>query len=207
VPFVAVSVARFPATPPEVETDGVVSLVTLSVSDAPVSDDASRSGVVGADGAAVSIVSSRAGLATLELPAASVSVALTDQTSGLSVGIVHEVALPTTYEHDAVDKPFDAVSFIVSPEIPPDADNVGVKSLVRLSVSDAPVSDDASKSGVVGADGTDDGMGAAAGASMIMPKELLAKDVFPAGSVSVALTDHEPAANVGKSHEVLVPIV
>src|SRR3978361_616703 len=54
---------------------GVVTVVMLSVLDAPVSNDASRSGVPGATGAAVSMVTASAAEAVLTLPARSVALA------------------------------------------------------------------------------------------------------------------------------------
>ncbi len=54
---------------------GVLSPVRLSVSDAPVSEAGSRS-IVGAAGAAVSMVTVRMSEASLSLPSASVAVAV-----------------------------------------------------------------------------------------------------------------------------------
>ena len=56
-PFVAVIVTRSPEEPPlDNDIVGVVSVVSLSVFDVPVSEAAARSGAPGADGAVVSSV-------------------------------------------------------------------------------------------------------------------------------------------------------
>ena len=73
-----------------------MSAVTLSESDTPVSDDARRSGVVGAFGPAGVIVTASDGLDALTLPAMSAKVAVTDHAPGIIVGMVHDVARPTT---------------------------------------------------------------------------------------------------------------
>ena len=84
-PLVAVMVAVLPLLPPLTENVGVVSFVTLSVSDEPVSDAAARSGAVGADGGVVMVRASDE--EELEvLPAGSVSVPVTVQEPGVSVG-------------------------------------------------------------------------------------------------------------------------
>lgn len=105
---------------------------------------------------------------------------------------------PTTYEHDRVVAPCVAVIVIVSPAVPPVADTVGVVSDVRLSVEDVPRSDDASRSGVPGAEG--------AVVSMVIGRAVPATDWFPAGSVTLAVTDHAPDPSaVPMSHEVATP--
>ena len=106
--------------------------------------------------------------------------------------------------------PFVAVMVAVSPVVPPDVLSVGVVSLVMLSVLDAPVSDDASRSGAVGAEGPlppDDDGPLLTGASMIKLNGELLADVLPAGSVSVAVVLHVPPDIVGRSHDVAVPTV
>ena len=95
-PLVAVIVAISPVAPPDVLSVGVVSLVTLSVLDAPVSDEARRSGIVGAAGAEVSIVRLVASLEADRLPDVSVRVPVTLQDPGVIDGRVHDVAEPTT---------------------------------------------------------------------------------------------------------------
>jgi hypothetical protein len=95
-PFEAVSVAISPTEPPLVDRDGVSSLVTLSVADCPVSDDASRSGGVGAGGAVASIVIGSEELVALRFPEESVVVALTLHAPGANAGNVHDVAESTT---------------------------------------------------------------------------------------------------------------
>lgn len=89
-------VAVSPVAPPEVLNVGVLSLVMLSEFDAPVSDDARRSGVVGAAGAAVSIVRFVAPLEADRFPDGSVSVAVTLHGPGVIDGRLHDVAEPTT---------------------------------------------------------------------------------------------------------------
>ena len=94
--MVAVIVAISPVVPPDVLSVGVVSLVMLSVLDAPVSDDASRSGADGVAGAVVSIVRLVASLEADRLPDVSVSAPLTVHDPGVNDGSVHDVAEPTT---------------------------------------------------------------------------------------------------------------
>ena len=95
--------------------------------------------------------------------------------------------------------PLVAVMVAVSPVEPPVVENVGVVSLVTLSVSDEPVSDAAARSGaVLGADG---------GVEMVRGSEEEALEVLPAGSVSVPVTVQEPGLSVGRSQEVADPMV
>ena len=94
--------------------------------------------------------------------------------------------------------PLVAVMVAVSPVEPPVVENVGVVSLVTLSVSDEPVSDAAARSGAVGADGA---------AAMVRGSEEEALEVLPAGSVSVPVTFQEPGVSVGRSQEVADPMV
>lgn len=103
-----------------------------------------------------------------------------------------------------------AVMVAVSPVAPPEVLNVGVVSLVTLSVLDAPVSDDGSRSGAVGAEGLllpDDEDPLPAGASMTTFNGELLADVLPAGSVTVAVVFHVPPDIVGRSHDVAAPTV
>ena len=95
VPFVAVTVAVSPAFPPASETAGVVSFVASSVSDVPVSDDTSRSGAPGADGAVVSRVRLRAVVAVPALPAGSVTDAEMDHVPSAIRGRSQEESVPT----------------------------------------------------------------------------------------------------------------
>ena len=91
-PFVAETVMVSPAEPPEADTAGVESFVTLSVLDEPESDAASRSAAPGADGAAVSTVNDSAPPADDWFPAASVNLAVTDHTPSDNTGRSHEAA-------------------------------------------------------------------------------------------------------------------
>jgi len=192
---VAVMVAVSPALPPLVDIDGVVSLVMLSVLDAPVSDDASRSGAVGA----VRTVMLSDPLGDDTLPAESVSVATTVQFPKVRVGSVHFVSTPTTYVQERMVVALLAEIVAISPAIPPLVDIVGVVSLVMLSVVDAPVSDDASRSGAVGARG--------ATASITTEVAGLAAVRTPDGSVNVPVRLQVPVASVGNVHALSVPTV
>ena len=93
--------------------------------------------------------------------------------------------------------PFTAEIVTVSPVTPPVAENVGVVSVVLLSEVEEPESDAVARSGAAGADGEV--------ASIFTDNAELDVEVFPAGSVTVALTDHVPSVSVGKSQEVAVP--
>lgn len=191
----AVMVAVSPALPPLVDIDGVVSLVMLSVLDAPVSDVASKSGAVGA----ARIVMFSGALGREMLPAVSMSVATTVQLPNVRAGSVHDVSVPTTYEHERVVVALLAEIVAILPVAPPLVDTAGVVSLVTLSVLDAPVSDDASRSGVVGASG--------AVGSMVIEVAGLDAVRVPDGSVNVPVRLQLPAANVGSVHALSEPTV
>jgi hypothetical protein len=192
-PFVAVTVAVSPVDPPGTENVGVVSEVTLSLFEVPVSEPDARSGAPGAEVAVESTVNGRPELAADWLPAGSVRRDVNVHEPSVRTGRSHDVAEPTTYEQDSVEAPFVAVIVIVSPADPPDPDTLGVVSAVRSSVPELPVSDTGDRSGVPGADGavvsTDTG---SAGPAV---------DVLPAGSVTFAVIDQLPAVSVGRSHE------
>jgi len=96
VPLVAEMVIVSPLVPPLALIVGVVSLVLLSVFDAPESDDAERSTPDGADGAAPSIVIGSAVDDVDVLPAGSVRVAEMFHVPSVSVGSVQFVADPMT---------------------------------------------------------------------------------------------------------------
>ena len=91
-PFTAVNSTVSPAVAPTSVMVGVVSDVTLSESDDPRSDEATRSGVPGVNGAVVSTVSESEAPAADVLPAASVSVADTDHVPSVRVGRSHDAA-------------------------------------------------------------------------------------------------------------------
>ena len=148
VPSYRVTVLLASAVP--VKT-GVVMLVMLSVLDLPVSDAAVISGADGATGAIVSIVTDRADDTTLTLPATSVAVAEMLWTPFAKDDVVTMVHVPpvTTPEPIAV-APSNRVTVLPASAVPV---NVGVTTLVMLSVLDAPLSEAASRSGVVGAAG------------------------------------------------------
>jgi hypothetical protein len=199
VPLVAEMVMVSPFAPPAALIVGVVSLVLLSVSDAPVSDDAARSTPVGADGGVVSRVIGNAVDDVDVLPAGSVKVAEMFHVPSVSVGSVQFVADPITYVHDKVVVPLVAEMVMVSPFAPPTALKVGVASLVLLSVFDAPESDDAERSTPDGAVG---GV-----ASMLIDNDPVDGPVFPAASVTEADTVHVPSDNVGNEQLVAAPTV
>ena len=126
----------------------------LSASDAPVSDDATRSGAAGADGGAVSRVNDVDDPAGDTLPAGSVRVPDTDHVPSVSAGDKsHDVADPMVYVQLLVTEPFVAEIVATSPVDPPETENVGVVSLVTSSELDRPVSEAVARSGTPGADG------------------------------------------------------
>ena len=94
--MVAEMVMVSPFAPPVALKVGVVSLVLLSESDAPVSDAAARSTPEGADGEVVSIVIGNAVDDGETLPAGSVRVAEIFHVPSVSVGRVQFVADPMT---------------------------------------------------------------------------------------------------------------
>ena len=96
VPLVAEMVIVSPLVPPLALKVGVVSLVLLSVFDAPVSDASARSTPEGADGGVVSIVTGNAVDDGEMLPAGSVNVDEMFQVPSVSVGSVQFVAEPMT---------------------------------------------------------------------------------------------------------------
>jgi hypothetical protein len=198
VPLVAEIVMVSPFAPPAALKVGVASLVLLSESDDPESDDAERSTPDGADGAVPSIVMGSADDDVDVLPAGSVSVDEMFHVPSVSVGSVQFVAVPITYVHDTVVVPLVAEMVMVSPLVPPLALNVGVVSLVLLSESDVPVSDDANRSTPVGAVG---GV-----VSIVMGNADEEVEVLPAGSVNVAETFHVPSVSVGSVQLVAAPM-
>src|SRR5258705_187357 len=126
-------------------------LVLLSVV-LPESDAAARSGVDGAAGAAVSIVTERPAEATLVLPAMSVCLAVRVWLPPDNVELVIDqlpepfaVAVPRTVV------PLVSNSVTVAPTSAPLPVNTGVVTLVMLSVLDDPVSVTAVMSGAAGA--------------------------------------------------------
>jgi hypothetical protein len=199
VPLVAEMVIVSPLVPPLALKVGVVSLVLLSESDAPVSDAANKSRPVGAVGAVPSIVMGNAVDDGEMLPAGSVSVEEMFQVPSVSVGSVQFVADPMTYVHDTVLVPLVAEMVIVSPLVPPLALIVGVESLVLLSVFDAPESDDANRSTPDGADG---GV-----VSIVIGNDPVAWPLFPAASATEADNVHVPSDNVGNEQLVAAPTV
>lgn len=165
---------------------GVASLVMLSVLELPVSLPADRSGVLGALGAAVSMVTERAEDAAELLPAASVAVAVILWLPAAKVEAVilqlpepSAVALPTEPSTLEVK-----VTVTLASEVPL---KVGVLSDVSLSALELPVSLAASRSGVPGAFGAVE--------SMVTARALEADEVFPAASVAVAVMLWAPAVS------------
>ena len=93
-----------------------------------------------------------------------------------------------------------ALIVAVSPVVPPlDSENVGVVSVVLLSVLEFPVSDDAARSGAPGALG--------AVVSTVRGVAELADEVWPAASLIVPVTFQLPGVSVGSVHEVADPMV
>ena len=129
-------------------TVGVVSLVTLSVAEVPLSEPAARSGVDGAAGAAVSIVRLSAAEATLSLPAASVAVAvrLCAPLPSAVLVIIH-APLPWQPPRPRIVAPSLSVTVLPAAAVPL---TVGVVSLVTLSVAEVPLSEPAARSGSTG---------------------------------------------------------
>ena len=191
-PFVAVNNTVSPVVVPASARVGVVSDVTSSADDEPVSEAAARSGATGADGAVVSMTRLRAAPADDVFPAASVRVAVTDHVPSERVPRSHDVD-GWVNEHDTDVPPFVVVTVVVSPAAPPATDTVGVLSEVLSSVLEDPESDADARSGAAGADG--------AVASTVIESAEPADDTLPAGSVSVADTDHVPSLRVGRSHD------
>lgn len=198
-PFVAVTTTRAPSSSPGMLTSGVESDVTLSVDEDPVSLDVARSGRDGTSGSVLSMPSDRFPPDGETLPAGSVKVPDTRHEPSVSVGNVHELSVPTVYEHDNEVDPLVAVIVAISPVEPPLSDIVGVVSFVVSSVSDAPESDDASKSTSDGFSGADVSTARLSGDAAAL--------VLPASSVTAADTAHVPSVKVGRSHELAVPTV
>ena len=198
-PFVAVTVTTSPAEPPDADIVGVASFVTSSELDEPASEDEAKSGTDGALGTNASTDNDIDEPLAETFPAGSVSVPETVQLPPDNVGKSQDDPVPTVYEHDTVDTPLVALIVATSPTEPPDTENAGVVSEVRLSVEDEPKSDDANKSGTEGAEGAD--------VSTVKLKADPTDETFPAKSVRVEDTDHTPAVSVGKSHEVAEPTV
>lgn len=94
-PLVAVINTVSPVLPPTAAIAGVLSDVMLSVDEEPRSDAVTRSGATGVVGAVVSITVDSGVLAAETFPAASVSVAVTDQVPSVSAGRSQEVPVPT----------------------------------------------------------------------------------------------------------------
>ena len=125
-------------------------MVTLSVDDAPVSEDVTRSGADGGSGPTVSITREVADEVDETLFCASVRTDVRVHVPSASAGREHD-SIPgdTTYEHDTVVDPFVAVIVTVSPVFAPLAPASGVASLVTASLPEEPVSDVAV---IIGAD-------------------------------------------------------
>jgi hypothetical protein len=91
-----------------------------------------------------------------------------------------------------VPSSFLATIDTTSPSAAPGSPNAGVVSLVRLSEFDAPLSETGNKSGATG-------MGEVV--SIVKSRATLAGDAFPAGSVTVPTTFHEPSIRVPSVHD------
>ena len=93
--------------------------------------------------------------------------------------------------------PFVAVTVTVSPAVPPLMEIAGVRSFVMSSDVADPESESVTRSGVVGADGAVE--------STLIGSGVLAAEVLPAGSVSVAVTSQSPSVRVARSQAVATP--
>jgi hypothetical protein len=186
-----------PLVPPLALIVGVVSLVLLSESDAPESDDANRSTPVGADGGVVSIVSDNDPVAGLVFPAASVTEADTVHVPSDNVGNEQLVAAPTVYVHVTVEVPFVADTVTSSPVRAPGIEISGVESLVMLSELDAPLSDVANKSGADREGGL---------VAIVTGRAPDASDSLPNGSVNVEEMFHVPSVSVGSVQLAAAPM-
>jgi hypothetical protein len=186
-----------PFAPPVTPIVGVVSLVLLSVFDAPVSDDVNRSTPDGADGGVVAMVSGNDPVAGPVFPAASVTEADTVHVSSDNVGNEQLVAAPTVYVHVTVEVPFVADTVTTSPVRAPGIAISGVESFVMLSELEAPLSDVANKSGA------DRDGGAVA---IVTGKAPDTADTLPNGSVNVDEMFHVPSVSVGSVQLVAAPM-
>ena len=159
-------------------------MVRLSVLELPLSVAAVRSGVAGATGAAVSMVTLKAADATDVFPARSVCVAVILCTPSLRVLVVTDVLPPLATALPTTVAPSKRVT--VKPEVAATV-NVGVVLLVRLSVVELPLSLVAVKSGAPGAAG-----------AVVSMVTLRAADVvlLPAASVALALMLCVPSLSV-----------
>ena len=119
--------------------DGAVVLVMLSLFDVPMSEAAAMSGVPGAVGAALSIVTETSADFTLLLPAVSVAMAETRWIPALiSASVIDQLPDPSATPEPMIVSPSNRVIAALASAVPV---KVGVWSLVRLSLSEAPVSD------------------------------------------------------------------
>jgi hypothetical protein len=96
LPSDAVNVIVSPSFAPAIPKVGVVSVVTLSVCDPPLSEVVAKSGATGFDGAVASMVIGNAVDDGEMLPAGSVSVDEMFHVPSVSVGSVQFVAEPMT---------------------------------------------------------------------------------------------------------------
>src|SRR5712672_217432 len=132
---------------------GVATLVRLSVPDAPESEAVARSGVEGAVGAVLSIVTDSPVEAVLVLPAASVALAVIVWLPEASVeAVMLQLPLPSAVPVPSTVVPSVSYSLTVLPTSAVPV-KVGVATLVRLSVPDDPESEAVAWSGVEGAVG------------------------------------------------------
>jgi hypothetical protein len=151
----------------------------LSVLDAPVSVAAVISGADGAEGALVSMVMLRADEAGPRLPAVStiLAVMVCPPSDRELEGVKLQFPDPSAVAVPKTVDPSNTCTVLLGAAVPV---KVGVLSLVRLSVLDAPVSVAAVMSGV-------DGIEVGAVVSMVMLRGAEAGLTFPAPSVAVAV--------------------
>src|SRR3954449_5506907 len=130
---------------------GVATLVRLSVPDEPESEAVARSGVEGAAGAAVSMVTDRPPEAVPVLPAASVALAVIVWLPEASVDVAMlQLPLPSAVPLPTWVAPSNSVTVLPASAVPV---KVGVATLVRLSVPEEPESEAVARSGAEGAPG------------------------------------------------------
>ncbi len=143
-------VTRDPSLASGTPTEILRSWVTLSDDERPASELAARS-TLSSDESAVRMVIGKTGDAGVRLPARSTAseVPTTFHTPSASKGRSQPVAeAEATYEQTTSGYPArDAVMVMVEPSVAPGRKIPGVESLVMLSVEEAPVSDEATRSG------------------------------------------------------------
>ena len=181
-----VTVAPGSALPPV--TVGVVTLVRLSVLEAPLSLAVARSGAEGAKGAAISTVTTSDAEAALTLPARSVCLTVSVcAPADSALAVIDQLPSPPAVAVPSTVVPSVSYSVTVAPDSAPLPVTVGVVSFVRSSVLEAPLSLAGARSGAEGAKG--------AAVSMVTTSDADAALVLPARSVCLAVSVCAPDAS------------